>query len=600
MTQNVIQVVALVVDNGILTFYKTDGSVFTITQGDPRGGAMSDQFFTQKKLGKDVVDLVIGTESMSVTHLSDKKRSPLIRFFRALKADVEKLFGHDTKEYEEALTEDSHEAAAKKVRDVAAQLFSSSKNNINPSSDLPVKLVHSEEPMTEDETIVAVTADGVVPGVENLSDQYKAGDEGKAPFEGPDNLIKRLAAMSAKRGHTAKELMDFIKKIDLSILPDGSFLAYKRLLHQGNGVYVDPHTRKVHQRIGDVVQMDEKLVDPSKRYACSQGLHIGSRHYMGGFHAMAQGSGTMLVLVEPEHAIAVPPNDNKARVCRYLILADLSNKAHDLVNKKQRIDDCKDTMNVVSEILAGARPAPLGVVNIGGANGEKLTYTINGQQLETNISLEKARQIAGGKAVAPTSPVMPTRTIDDESQGNKAGFIPKKVRDKAYKVKPSEAVIKAAEPKASVRVQVAVQLYGRMSDKKNTDADRRAAATELKAHKKRCKIPYEALQLPRETASEIEEIITAPMVVSKKSKPVPSPKKPEPVKTPPQPTKVPANETRQDKARRLWAGMSAGTNTSRKHHAQLLRDFKKSAKVSWEALGLGKYNVEAELKAMLN
>jgi hypothetical protein len=73
--------------------------------------------------------------------------------------------------------------------------------------------------------------------------------------------------------------------------------------------------------------------------------------------------------------------------------------------------------------------------------------------------------------------------------------------------------------------------------------------------------------------------------------------KPEPKAEAPKP---PVNETRQDKARRLWAGMSEGTATSRKHHAQQLRDFKKAAKSSWDSLGLGKQNVEAELKKLLD
>lgn len=621
MTDKTIQVVALVVDNGILTFYKTDGSVFTVTQGDPRGGAMSDEFFAQRKLGKEVVDLVVGTDDMNITHLSSKKRNPLIRFFRALKSDVDRLFGKDTLEHEEALTEESHEAAAAKVREVAARLFKSGKDTPDHTSDLPVKVVHSEEPMTEDETIIACTEDGIVPGVENLTDQFQAGEEGKAPAEGPDNLILRLSKMSAKRGHTAKELMDFIKIIDLPILPDGSFLAYKRLRHIGGGVYVDPHTSRVHQRIGDIVQMDEKLVDPSKRYACSQGLHIGSRHYMGGFHANVEGSGTMLVLVQPEDAIAVPPRENKARVCRYMILADLSNKAHDLVNKNKRMDDCQETMEIVAQIVAGARPPVLGVVNISQANGHGLTYHINGKTLPTNTPLEEARAIAGGKATAPTAPVKPVRTIDDSKQGNRAGLTPEKVRDKAHKVSPVAARAKAAEPAEPVRVQVAAQLYGRMTDKKNTDADRRAAAQELKAHKQKCKVSYEALKLPKETAGEIEEIITvttpAP-AAPKPSAPVPSKpakaKKPEPAKTAPQPkapvevkakpepkAEAPKGGTRQDRARRLYENMTdpKRSEPSRRSAAQDLKDFKSKAKVGWGALGLGNYNVEAELKKLL-
>ncbi len=577
MTDKVIQVVALVVANDTLTFYRIDGSVFTVTQGDPRGGALSDEFFAQKRLGKEVVDLVIGTDNVTITHLNSPKRSPLIKFFRALKADVEKLFGHDTKEYETALTEESHEAAAQKVREVAARLFDSWNQSCpDQSSDLPVRIIYSEEPMSKDETIIGVTSSGIVPGVENLTDQFQAGEEGKAPSEGPDNLIKRLAAMSAKRGHTATELMDFIKLIDLPILSDGAFFAYKRLLHQGKGVYVDPHTKRVHQRIGDIVQMDEKLVDPSKRYACSQGLHIGSRHYMGGFYASNEGSGTMLVLVQPEDAIAVPPNENKARVCRYLILADLSDKAHNLVNKSQRMDSCQETMDVVSQILAGARPAPLGVVNIGGANGNSLTYIINGQEYPSNISLADATLIAGSKSVAPTQHVVPTRTIDDASQGNNAGITPVKVRDKAFKVSPAAAQANAAQT-ASPR-QLETDRLVDLFKNGGTNEIKIAAIKSLKALKQKSKVSWEKLGVTDSIVASMEKLLSAPVI---------------------QPT---LTGTRQDRARVMWNSMMNSSNylPNRKHAAQQLRDFKKSAKVSWDALGLGMVNVEAELKKLLD
>lgn len=592
MTDKTIQVVALVVANDTLTFYRVDGSVFTVTQGDPRGGAMSDEFFAQKRLGKEVINLVVNRDDMTVTHLSSQKRSPLLRFFRALKADVEKLFGSDTEQYENAFTEESHEAAAQKVRDVAARLFNDSTPQLN---DLPVRMVYSEEPMNKDETIIAVTADGIVPGVENLTDQFQAGEEGKAPSEGPDNLIKRLATMSAKRGHTAKELMDFIKLIDLPILSDGAFFAYKRLLHQGEGVYVDPYTRLVHQRIGDIVQMDEKLVDPSKRYACSQGLHIGSRHYMGGFHASAEGSVTMLVLVQPEDAIAVPPDEKKARVCRYLILADLSDKAHNLVNNSQRMDSCQETMDVVAQILAGARPTPLGIVNIGGNNGNSLTYTINGQEYSSNISLADATLIAGGKSVATTQKVVPTRTIDDASQGNNAGIIPVKVRDKSFKVSPAAAKAKAAQT-ASPR-QIEADRLVDLFKNGGTNAIKIAAITSLKTLKKKSKVSWDKLGVTNSIVASMEQLLSAPVVQPKQSNPVPSTKKTEPMQT-----AQALTGTRQDRARAMWDSMMNSSNylPNRKHAAQQLRNFKKSAKVSWDALGLDKVNVEAELKKLLD
>jgi hypothetical protein len=645
-----IEVAALVVAPDILTFFKTDGSVFTVTQGDPRGVELSDEFFRQRKAGAQIVTLLLTAEQKTATHLNSAKRNPLIRFFRAKLADVEKLFGKDAPgEYEKVepndLTDASLEAAELRVKQIASQLMASSKDVAEGTHDLPLKMVHSEEPMGKDETIIGVTEDGIVPHVESLNDQFKASDEGKASATGPDNLVIRLAKMSAKRGHTAAELLRFIKGIDLPILPDGSFLAYKRLKHIGKGVYVDPHTSRVHQRIGDIVQMDETLVDPNRRQACSQGLHVGTRHYMGSFHSKAEGSGTMLVLIQPEDAIAVPINETtKMRASRYLILADLSNKAHDLVNKNKRMDDCKETMQIVAQIVAGARPPLLGVVNISQGAGQGLEYRLNGVTPPTNISLEEARDIAQSKATAPQGVVTDVRTIDDAKNGNMSGLKPEVVRDKSHVVKPIDAKAKAeastpaptpvtpqpAKPTAtSVRAQVAAQLYARMTDKDNTDKDRLAAATELKAHKQRCKVSYDfGLGLPSQTGTEIEEIIALATPATKadpkpsKSAPKqPDPKakakadrKPEPVKTAPQPkqaakvkakpepkaepAKAPANESRGDKARRLWA-IVIDKKTSHAANKQALEEliqFKKSAKVSWEKLGLYTHTVEAEMK----
>lgn len=621
-----IDVVALVVSPDTLTFYKTDGSVYSITQGDPRGGAMSDEFFAQRKLGKEVVTLLLEEEKKTGNHLNSEKRNPLIRFFRAPLDAIRKLFSNDSISPNE-LTDDP-DAAERRVKELAARLMKSDRVVAESTDDLPLKMVHSEEPMGENETIIGVTEDGIIPHIESLNDQFKAGDEGKASSTGPDNLIIRLTKMSAKRGHTASELLKFLENIDLPVLPDGSFLAYKRLIHQGYGVYVDPHTKRVHQRIGDTVQMDESLVDTNRRQECSQGLHVGTRQYMGGFHGKAEGSGTMLVLIQPEDAIAVPLNEtSKMRASRYLILADLSNKAHDLVNQNKRMDACKDTMEIVAQIVAGARPPLLGIVNIGAASGNGLEYRLNGQTPATNITLEEARNIAGTKATAPKAAVTPVRTIDETTNGNMTSLKPEKVRDKSYAVKPVDAKAKAqastpaakpAKAPKSARETEAQRLCNLINNGDRSHNDRREAAIQLKKFKKTAKVSWNALGLPGDMGDTITKLLDKPVQAeSKPSKPAPkqpdskakakADRKPEPVKTAPQPKKAtqvkasaPSGGTRQDRARDMWLRMSDPVPFKRKAAAQELRTFKSKAKVSWDALGLGKYNVEAELKKLLD
>lgn len=611
---NSIKVVAMVVDNGNLTFYKLDGSTHVITQGDPRGPVLSETFLAGQKLGHEVIDLDLSPDAVTQTHLNSPKRSKLLRFFTVPAAAVKKLFGRQS--HESGFDEAAHEKAAARVREIASRLMKSGDDE-KGTEDLPIRMVTTEEPMGDDETIIAVSEDGIVPHVENLSDQFKAGEEGKAPAQGPDNLLLRLAKISAKRGHTGAELLNFIKKIDLPINDDGSFYAYKRLISEGNGLYTDPHSRKVFQRVGDLVQMDESLVDKNRRQECSQGIHVGTRHYMGGFHGKeTPGSGTCLVLIQPEDVIAVPEREaSKMRCCRYLLVGDLSDTAHDLVNENKRIDDCKTTMELLAQLVAGARPPLLGVVNIGGAGGSKLTYTINGKEVDTKATRQHALNISKGVATAPTKPVTPVRTIDDSKQGHTKDMLaPAKVRDKAHAVTPASVKKAAATP--PTRQEIAGDLAKTMRDAKASDIARGEAATKLRDYKKKAKVSWDALGLQGDIAKEIEEIIlittTKPKSAPQKPKaPTPAPKaapaakvqaKPEPKAEPakakaPEPVKAPASGgTRQDRARALWDIIQTSKDKAhQKKAAQELKDFKSKAKVSWSALGLGSFNVEAAL-----
>jgi hypothetical protein len=594
---NTIKVVALVADNQVLTFYQENGVPYTVTQGDPRGLAMADEYAAQRRLGKTVIELAIDEQDPTYNVLTSEKRSKLLRFFVVAKNKVKKLFGAE--QHDPDFTEESHEAAIARVQALATKLMTQEPDAPSSEDDeLPVRMVTAETKVEKHETIVAVSEHGITPHVENLSDQMVAAEEGKGSNEGIDNFLLRMTKISAKRGHTATELMNFIKRIDLGFLPDGSFLAYKRLIHIGNGVYVDPHSRKVHQRIGDIVTMDEKLVDPSKRTQCSQGIHVGTRRYMGGFHATDSASGTMLVLIQPEDVIAVPNGEaDKMRVCKYLLLGDLSNKAHNLVNQNKAMDSCEATMDLLANILAGARPALLGTVRIGGEYGSKLTYTINGQDVKTDVPLTEARSIANGEATPATHPVTPVRTINTERQGNRADMTEQhKVRTKDAVVKP--AAIKEAASAPPTREEVAKGYLKDALNSKLSDKTRREAALNLKAFKKTKKVGWDALGITAKDLKSVEEIITLTepsKAAAKPAAPV-APKQPEPSKP-----QAPANESRQDKARRLWA-MATDKNWSepcKKGAAQELRDFKKTAKVSWTSLGLGNYDVEGTLKKLL-
>jgi hypothetical protein len=621
MTEKKIQVVAMVVDPTIITFYKTDGSVFTITQGDPRGLRMSDDYLEQHRQGVQIKELNVDVDIQTVNHLNNGKRNPLIRFFAAPIASIKKLFGKQS--HETGFNEAEHEEAAARVKAVAALLMKSPEGT--NATELPIRVITDE--LQPGETLIAVTDEGIVPHVENLTDQFKAADEDKAPKGGADQLLIRLAAISNRRGHTGAELLGFVKKIDLPILSDGSFMAYKRLRRTTDGKYVDPHSGLVIQRVGDIVQMDESLVDKNRRQECSQGIHVGTRHYMGGFHAKNADSGTCLVLIQPEDVIAVPQNEaSKMRVCRYLLLWDLGTKGHELVNQNKRVDACPTSMELIAQLAAGARPALLGTVNIGGDSGTNLKYTINGNDVPTETTYQEALTLSGRGDQAATSPVVPVRTIDDSKNGNAKDFKTEKVRDPANAVKPADvrqktAATPASTPAAkpqSVRETEAQRLFNAMNT--GSPADRRVAALGLKEFKKKAKISWKAIGLPADMGDTIQKLLDQPVPAeTKPSTPAPSKpaqaKKIEPAKTAPQPkqeskvkaepepkdnlTKAsPANETRGDKARRLWEN-ATNPKLSGNHQKQALEElvqFKRAAKVSWERLNLYTHKVEAEMK----
>ena len=627
MTNKTVKVVALVVDNGSLIFYKTDGSTFTFQQGSAEGAALSDEFAYQKGLGKEVVELELTRDLDQTSHLAKPRAGGLIRFFLAPVEAVKRMFS-------DAMTNTDHvtphisspEEAAAAVRRLAERVHSITDNEksaaVGATEGLPLRIVTEDTVMGEHETLVAVTNDGIVPNIENLSDQFKAANEGAAPSEGVDNLILRLGKMSATRGHTAAELLNFIKKIDLPILADGSFLAYKRLLSRGDGRYVDPHTKLVFQRLGDRVQMDERLVDPSRRVECSQGIHVGSRRYMGGFHSGGLDSSTFFVLIQPEDVIAVPHNEaDKMRVCGYTLIAPLSGKAHELVNSNKAVSDDTETMDTLSRIVAGARPATLGIVNIGGSSGTKLSYTIGSHTVPTDASFQTAKQVANTDDVVVNT-AAPVRTIDIEKQGS-ADEVLKKLKDEQTKLDPAQKVTPAKLQDKALKVTsregMARAIINRMQDQTKPDKYRRQAALDLKEFKAKKKVSWSALGVVEAEIREMNEIIelTAPTKpaakpAEKQAKAKPkaaAPKKADPMaKANKEIAKAPGisapkeapKGTRQEQARKHWHILcethAKASPAALKQAAEELRALKKRTKVSWAQLGLGQYDVEGELK----
>lgn len=354
--QNIIRIVAAVVDTTRLTLYKENGETVVIPQGDPRVRRIVDSS-TAMLLDQGWADVDITAEAVTNSYQDfEEKSSGAVKFFRIAKSKLLGLF-------------------AKKVEDEPAEIVAPKTIGTVPFDKASEKMMSavseimqhatpvSSEAFTEDglhkqgnivedngstisenaeeaesDTIVAVVGDKVIPGMEKIKTQFgRAAKLGSTV--GVENFLKRLGAVIDQHKHSVEDLLKFMERGDLPIADDGSILIYKVLasVHAKAGKFVDCHTKKVEQFVGAYVCMDPSLVDHDRRNECSNGLHVARRGYVGQF----RGDVCVLAKLAPEDVIAVPEYDaNKMRVCGYHIIAQLSDEEYQLLNQNHPITDC--------------------------------------------------------------------------------------------------------------------------------------------------------------------------------------------------------------------------------------------------------------------
>jgi hypothetical protein len=96
--------------------------------------------------------------------------------------------------------------------------------------------------------------------------------------------------------------------------------------HSGKGtLYTDKYTGTMDIRLGVPVRQDRNTCNPDKNIECSNGLHVGSVKYLENNDFVNEDDTVLLVLVNPQHVVAVPKYDNsKMRVCEYFPIAYLN------------------------------------------------------------------------------------------------------------------------------------------------------------------------------------------------------------------------------------------------------------------------------------
>ena len=403
----------------------------------------------------------------------------------------------------------------------------------------------------EDEVVVAVTNNGVIPGVENLHRHLRQSAKLK-DYKGFTKFLERLAPVIKDRLHSVEDLMKFMETAELPIADDGSILFLKRLKFRGeeNGkrVFVDCHSGNIRQWVGCKVQVREDLVDPDRRQDCSNGLHVASMSYIRHFG----GNVTILGKVAPEDVFAVPEyNTNKMRVAAYHIIAELPEEERCNVNNGIYLSNTEVGKKLLNDAIVGNHSSPTTLVMVGGHYGTNLKYT----NLSSG-SVEQFRTVANKEALNM-----------EESLNEALAAEPVKATD----LKP--IVNKAPTVKEQIQELIKEFLNA------TTPEDKLAAADLLVEMRGKARKPWAALGVGSDVVSKIADVRT-----TYTAKPIgkPKPVKKTKVHRSATATKVAPSGKHADNLRSILNDTSY--SDYQKGHA--LQDYKRHAKKSFTAMGL--------------
>ena len=401
----------------------------------------------------------------------------------------------------------------------------------------------------EDEVVVAVTNNGVIPGVENLHRHLRQSAKLK-DYKGFTKFLERLAPVIKDRLHSVEDLMKFMETAELPIADDGSILFLKRLkfrgTEDGKRVFVDCHSGNIRQWVGCKVQVREDLVDPDRRQDCSNGLHVASMSYIRHF----SGNVTILGKVAPEDVFAVPEyNTNKMRVAAYHIIAELPEEERCNVNSGIYLSKTEVGKKLLNDAIVGNHSSPTTLVMVGGHRGTNLKYT----NLSSG-SVEQFRTVANKEALNM-----------EESLNEAVAAEPVKATD----LKP--IVNKAPTVKEQIQELIKEFLNA------TTPEDKLAAADLLVEMRGKARKPWAALGVGSDMVAKIADVRST-RIPAPKAKPVKQAK----VRRSATATKVAPSGKHADNLRSILNDTSY--SDYQKGHA--LQDYKRHAKKSFTAMGL--------------
>lgn len=601
------QIVAAVLDTHQLILYQPNGETICLPQGDKR----------IRPILKAITPIVNagGVATVDLRQYNayadfEQKTGGLVKLFRVAKKAVAHLFGSDEERLEPMIagkvpSVPQQQAALEEIMAHAEPVSSQSFSEKAPS-DVETTMVAIVETKAGPQ---------MVPGVERLKGQF-AHSAKLGSTKGVENLLRRLGAVTEKRGHSVQDVLRFLEKGDLPIADDGSIIAYKILKRTPNvgaefkaeaGIFFDCHSGRIPQRIGSYVRVAEDLVDRDRRNECSNGLHIARRGYLGNF----PGDVCVLTKIAPEDVVTVPHGDpNKVRVCGYHILALIPQNEFSLLRSNKPMTESSECRALLAQAIAGTHVGVLEEVLVTGQKGSGVRITPVMGIIPAAATPAPARVTA--KAVA-----LDDKTVQPEGALKTTSAPP---------VNPTE--VQKAPPSRS---QQAAMLISLVTNGDLTVVERKAAADDLVALKKRVKVGYGVLGLSGAQQAVLEGVLAmeapatpapAPKAVPEarkqavkttmkaarkdrplkgkpkgksvpvtqellKGAPVKASRPKAPAKPKPELTHPPVTASRAEKAQFYFDVMTnGGTEELRKEAATHLLATKKRHKLGWSALGL--------------
>jgi len=437
--------VAIVVTTDTITLYDEHGGSYIVKQGHPNVPHIINEVAPRiDSYGYAMYDHegVMAQHKQENVYTEFEKQSGVVKFFSIAKRKLKSLFNAEEKEPKPLVptaigtipTPDSNTCAEPSNN---ADLLKEVMQHATPSDSCEFtdeSNPNSDDGEDEGTTVIAVVDDKIIPDVQHLNRHldYANASSSKAM----ENFLSRISKVIDNRRHSVEDLMQFLRTANLPIADDGRIIAYKNLTSRNanNARFVDIHSRKVSQDVGWIVCVPEHLVDQNRRRNCSNGLHVANPSYLHSF----TGDVCVMVKVAPEDFFAVPQyNTNKARVCRYDILALLTDDQKHSVHRELTITNAKGGKELLAKAMRGDFDRMHTRVEVTQHNGNGLSIT--------PINTKKAKHTP--QAPVPTehkelSDVAPVAKHPETAPVN-----PKQIAEKAPQPKKRVAKQKVAKPK---------------------------------------------------------------------------------------------------------------------------------------------------------